>query len=123
MAVRLHVRFDRKLRGRCGLCVAMPPRKRKDAPASADAAAAAPAKKAKAGGKGGATKGGGRPTNAEALAKAGAAAVPGKSIAAMFGARTPAAAAKTPPAFVADLKRWNYLRHRWRGARAAEAAA
>ena len=74
--------------------------------APAAPAAAAPAKAAKGDGK----AKGGRPTAAAQLAKqAPAAGTPAadRSIAFMFGARTPAAA-KAPTAFTADLKKWQY---------------
>jgi hypothetical protein len=83
-----------------------PPRMAPKRKAPAAPAAAAPAKAAKGDGK----AKGGRPTAAAQLAKqAPAAGTPAadRSIAFMFGARTPAAA-KAPTAFTADLKKWQY---------------
>ena len=65
-----------------------------------------PAKKQKA--TDGKAANGGRPTNAETLAKAAATTVPDGSIAAMFGART-AVGPKPAATFVSDLKKWNYF--------------
>ena len=83
-----------------------PPRMAPKRKAPAAPAAAAPAKSATGDGK----AKGGRLTAAAPLAKqAPAAGTPAadRSIAFMFGARTPAAA-KAPAAFTADLKKWQY---------------